>query len=216
MPATVTESGPPKTMPELNFPKQAVVVIHGMGEQRPMDTLKAFVKAVGQDDPVITNNALPYPTDVWSKPDIRTGSLELRRITTRESIKSTEFPNGVRTDFYELYWADLTAGTSWEQFVGSIPALLFRPWSRVPPKIRTAWLLLWLLSAVVAFVALIAVLPEEIRLPWLFGYVSRAAFVALALVGGWSLRRFAQQTFGRVVRYTRADPDKYCGSPGSP
>ena len=44
-----------------------------------------------------------------------TGSLELRRITTRESIASApEFPAGVRTDFYELYWADLTAGTTWD------------------------------------------------------------------------------------------------------
>ena len=27
--------------------KQAVVVIHGIGEQRPMDTLRGFVEAMG-------------------------------------------------------------------------------------------------------------------------------------------------------------------------
>jgi hypothetical protein len=27
---------------------QAIVAIHGMGEQRPMDTIKAFVRAVWQ------------------------------------------------------------------------------------------------------------------------------------------------------------------------
>src|SRR5262245_14172248 len=86
---------------------QAVVVIHGMGEQRPMDTIKAFVKAVWETDAVITANDLPHPSQVWSKPDVRTGSLELRRITTRESIPSASFPRRVRTDFYELYWADL-------------------------------------------------------------------------------------------------------------
>src|SRR5712672_1471114 len=89
--------------------KQAVVVIHGMGEQRPMDTIKAFVRAVWETDAVITANKLPHPSQVWSKPDPRTGSLELRRITTRESIPSPAFAHGVRTDFYELYWADLTA-----------------------------------------------------------------------------------------------------------
>src|SRR5215813_7993104 len=78
---------------------QAVVVIHGMGEQRPMDTIKAFVKAVWETDTVITANDLPHPSQVWSKPDVRTGSLELRRITTRESIPSTSFPRRVRTDF---------------------------------------------------------------------------------------------------------------------
>jgi len=93
---------------------QAVVVIHGMGEQIPMDTIKGFVHAVWQTDDSITPNRFPHPTEVWSRPDGRTGSLELRRITTRESVPSApEFPAGVRTDFYELYWADLTAGATW-------------------------------------------------------------------------------------------------------
>src|SRR5262249_60581956 len=100
--------------------KQAVVVVHGMGEQRPMDTIKAFVKAVWEIDEVITANKLPHPTQVWSKPDVRTGSLELRRITTRESIPSASFPHGVRTDFYQLYRAHLPAGSTWGQFTGSL------------------------------------------------------------------------------------------------
>jgi hypothetical protein len=32
--------------PTSAYPKQAVVVIHGMGEQRPMDTLRGFVRTV--------------------------------------------------------------------------------------------------------------------------------------------------------------------------
>jgi hypothetical protein len=32
-------------LPIANFPKQAIVVIHGMGEQMPMDTIKGFVRA---------------------------------------------------------------------------------------------------------------------------------------------------------------------------
>ncbi len=55
---------------------QAVVVIHGMGEQRPMDTINAFVRAVWETDAVITANKLPHPSQVWIKPDPRTGSLE--------------------------------------------------------------------------------------------------------------------------------------------
>src|SRR6185295_4600226 len=47
---------------------QAVVVIHGMGEQIPMDTIKGFVDAVWQRDDEITANGLPNPTEVWSKP----------------------------------------------------------------------------------------------------------------------------------------------------
>ena len=40
---------------------QAVIVIHGMGEQRPMDTIKGFVRAVWETDDEITKNGLPKP-----------------------------------------------------------------------------------------------------------------------------------------------------------
>ena len=141
---------------------QAVVVIHGMGEQRPMDTIKGFVRAVWETDDEITRNGLPNPTQVWSKPDPRSGSLELRRITTRETIPSEEFPGGVRTDFYELYWADLSAGSKWDQFVGWVWGLLFRRWRRVPPDVHLAWVLLWLVSLLVAALAIIGILPVKV------------------------------------------------------
>ena len=140
---------------------QAVVVIHGMGEQRPMDTIKAFVKAVWEADEVITANKLPHPTQVWSKPDVRTGSLELRRITTRESIPSASFPHGVRTDFYELYWADLTAGSTWDQLTGWVHGLLLRPLSRVPPDVRLAWVALWIATLIVIALAGLAAVPAD-------------------------------------------------------
>jgi hypothetical protein len=54
---------------------QAIVVIHGMGEQRPMDTIKDLVRAVWETDEVITANGLPHQSQVWSKPDLRSGSL---------------------------------------------------------------------------------------------------------------------------------------------
>jgi hypothetical protein len=141
---------------------QAVVVIHGMSEQRPMDTIKGFVRAVWETDDEITRNKLPNPTQVWSKPDARTGSLELRRITTRETIPSHEFPGGVRTDSYELYWADLTAGSTWDQFVGWVGGLLIRPWRRVPPDVHLAWVLLWIASLIVAALAIVGILPATV------------------------------------------------------
>src|SRR5215471_6246658 len=188
---------------------QAVVVIHGMGEQRPMDTIKSFVKAVWENDAVITANGLPLPTQVWSKPDERTGSLELRRITTRESIPSAQFPGGVRTDFYELYWADLTAGSTWDEFVGWVGGLLFRPLSRVPPNVRLAWAALWIASLVVVAIAILSVMPADLwknsSAPWLADWHWLLALVAAAFGAG--LHKMAAATFGRVVRYTKAHPD---------
>ncbi|MBV8110832.1 MAG: hypothetical protein JO012_13830 [Hyphomicrobiales bacterium] len=188
---------------------QAVVVIHGMGEQRPMDTIKAFVRAVWETDKVITANGLPHPTQVWSKPDVRTGSLELRRITTRESIASASFPHGVRTDFYELYWADLTAGSTWDQFTGWVCGLLLRPPSRVPRDVTLAWIVLWIATVAVIALAGLAAVPADtwrkIGADWLAEWHWFLAFVAAALAT--CLHKTATATFGRVVRYTKADPD---------
>jgi hypothetical protein len=180
-----------------------------MGEQIPMDTIKDFATAVWQKDEVITANGLPNPAEVWSKPDARTGSLELRRITNRESASAPEFPAGVRTDFYELYWADLTAGATWGALKAWVTGLLFRPLSRVPPHVRLAWLFLWVGSLLVVALAILTILPtsawKETRFAaladwqWLFG----AAAVAITAI----VHRMGTSTFGRVVRYTRADPD---------
>jgi len=209
----MSDSGPahaaqPASAGATHADMQAVVVIHGMGEQRPMDTIKAFVKAVWETDTVITANDLPHPSQVWSKPDIRTGSLELRRITTRESIASASFPRRVRTDFYELYWADLTAGSTWDQFTGWVRGLLFRPLSRVPPDVRSAWVALWIATLAVIALAVLAALPADvwrkIGANWLADWHWLLALVAAAL-GMW-LHKTATATFGRVVRYTKADP----------
>ncbi len=188
---------------------QAVVVIHGMGEQIPMDTIKSFVDAVWQKDDVITANGLPNPTEVWSKPDARTGSLELRRITTRESIPDQTFPAGVRTDFYELYWADLTSGATWDSLKSWVSGLLFRPLRRVPPNVRLAWLVLWLGSSLVIALAVLAILPASVWKDTPFAFLNNwqwlLAAVAVALTA--LVHKMGTLTFGRVVRYTRADPD---------
>lgn len=207
--------------PPANFPKQAVVVIHGIGEQMPMDTIKKFVHAVWQTDGEITRAGVGQEEEVWSKPDFRTGSLELRRITTRSSIPTVTFPKtegapdsgGVRTDFYELYWADLSAGTTMNRIVTWVGYLLFRwPRKSVPRKMRAAWILLWIFSLVIVYLlgapafkpttALLGLHPYGWlgRLPSWFGTLLGAGLVFLG-------NRYLIPYVGRVVRYTRATPD---------
>jgi hypothetical protein len=189
---------------------QAVILIHGMGEQIPMDTIKGFVNAVWQKDDLATATGFPNSTEVWSKPDARTGSLELRRITTRESIASPPtFPHGVRTDFYELYWADLTAGATWDSLKSWVRDLLFRPLGRVPRGVRLAWLLLWFLSLIVVALAVLALVPSTAWKDTRFAALADYQWViaaAAVFIAGW-VHRMGTSTFGRVVRYTRADPD---------
>ena len=207
-------------LPASHFPKQAIVVIHGMGEQMPMDTIKGFVRAVWETETGLAfeDKDIPDPTAVWSKPDVRTGSLELRRITTRQSVNTRTFDKGVRSDFYELYWADLSGGSTWGQVRDWIFALLWRnPFTRVPPDVFLAWIVLWIISLVVALLLVAAMLKdptnigshnvwEYFPLRWLRGFQGWALTAASAVFGAISTA-FIVPYFGRVVRYTTAKPD---------
>jgi hypothetical protein len=179
----------------------------------PMDTIKAFVGAAWATDADVTKNGMTDPAEVWSKPDFRTGSLELRRITTRQSMNTASFPSGVRTDFYELYWADLSAGTTLDAIENWLLGLLWRnPKRSVPPKVRGAWILLWLISLGIAYVVAGSAVGADFSVfgwrpyGWmgaLPGWITAAA----AAVVAWATARLVEPYVGRVVRYTRATPD---------
>jgi hypothetical protein len=129
-------------------PKQAVVVIHGMGEQRPLETLREFVRTVYQLDPKFGADALADGNPISMVPDSATGSSELRRITTHSKV-------GHRTDFFEFYWADVMNGTPLELVTSWISGLLIRSPFRVPPSLRIwlAWLTLWAIALALVFLA---------------------------------------------------------------
>jgi hypothetical protein len=213
-----TAHAAPTTTPESHFPKQAIVVIHGIGEQRPMDTITEFVRAVWEADPHVCRNGKPAPAETWSKPDVRTGSLELRRITTRESTPTDAFPRGVRSDFYELYWADLSAGSTFDQIRAWIAGLLRRnPFTSVPHDVMLAWFALWAVCLVILALLVASVLPMDaaifgtpFRDFWPFSWLLRLPtweLTAMAAILAWLAHSVVVPYAGRVVRYTRATPD---------
>ena len=75
---------------------------------------------------------------VWWKPDPQTGSFELARITTRTGHATTSGADGPRTDFFELYWADLTNANTVAQFKDWFMSLLWRKPSQVPRETITS------------------------------------------------------------------------------
>jgi hypothetical protein len=119
--------------------RQAVVIVHGMGEQRPLETLRGFVEAVWGGSSVPTGE--PSDDDVWIVPDNRTGLTELARITTRQV-------GGARTDFYELYWSDLLVGNTLTQIRAWIRGLLWRWPHQVPRESASLWISLWVIVVV--------------------------------------------------------------------
>src|ERR1700682_300789 len=130
--------------------RQAVVIIHGIGEQRPMQTLRAFVAGVlgeGESD-------LARKKRIFSKPDRISDTLELRRLSVRpEKYNDNHQLNDElsdETDFYELYWQHLMQGTTSRPVLEWALYLLIHP-NKLNCRLRRVW------RGVVAIMAAVAV-----------------------------------------------------------
>jgi hypothetical protein len=145
--------------------KQAVVIIHGMGEQRPMETLRSFVETVFQRDSSLRIRGKTALVDndpdlgevnrVWIVPDKSAGSMELRRITT------SPHKGNYRTDFFEFYWADVMDSNPLDLVVGWLRGLLLRPPWRVPGHVFLHWIIAWVFTLVGAYFAWAVAMPDE-------------------------------------------------------
>ena len=133
--------------------RQAVLLIHGVGEQRPMQALRGFVETVWKTDASVHHEY--SVATVWSKPDTVSKSFELRRLTTGQN------KSGVLTDFFELYWAHLMPGTTLGHVLSWARILLLRwPW-KVPRALLGVWLLLVVVALAAGFLLAQTVLPEQ-------------------------------------------------------
>lgn len=173
--------------------KQAVVIIHGMGEQRPMETLRDFVRAIWMDDYEfcrVTTGGLNAEAKLsaeeareevekkllgkgtWITPV--TGRLaetgvvhENIRITTdyhQSGDHLVREGDEARTDFYEFYWADLMNSSAGSALRRWTAGLFLRPLSTVPREVYALWVALWVLLVVMALLFLLA-LPSVLPIP---------------------------------------------------
>lgn len=162
--------------------RQAVVVIHGIGEQRPMSTLREFVAHVVPASEETRSR-------IFSKPDRMSESFELRRLSVE---KSRSRPT---TDFYEYYWAHHMEGTQLRHLWPWFRAILLRSPRHVPAQLRVVWFVSWALAlgAVVAFVtSRLGPGNADASASWL----SPLLVVAFAIVQG-----FAINWLGDAARY---------------
>lgn len=181
-------------------PSQAVVVIHGMGEQRPMATIRSFVDAVWTTDPTLTprhGSSGDEPNKSWITPDRHTGSHELRRITTPYDV------NGRRTDFYELYWADLVNHTTRARLFAWTRGLLLRRRADISPDaIRLYWAT-WVFAIVAGASA--TLLALSLWRVWIDPLPGVALAIAASLVL-WVVDHKVLPYFGDVAAYVQATP----------
>jgi hypothetical protein len=191
--------------------KIAIVIVHGMGEQRPMETLRGFVGAAWSEDRDVISQG---ESAVYAKPDEINRSFELRRITTRTSHQL----HG-RCDFFEYYWANLMSGNRASSVVRWLVALLVRRPASVPARLVKHWLfgltLLILIGLGLAYLALLGLAKEWDRaqclLDWLQGLHLPFWLVPLAVGLAVLVRYLMPGVFAPVVgdaaRYFTPAPD---------
>jgi hypothetical protein len=140
---------PPGLKAAFEADRQAVIVIHGIGNQRPMDTLRPFVDAVLGVDPTKEQDPLYY-----SKPDDTSATFELRRLQSRDSRP--------RTDYFELYWQHLVPTATWDRIIAWLALLLNRRKDDVPVALRGLWAFTRVLALVTALLLVLTIVV------WLF------------------------------------------------
>lgn len=174
--------------------KQAVLLIHGIGNQRPMDTLRGFVQAVWTSDSRLHRDHA-QGDGCWSKPYALSQNFELRRLTTAENEA------GIRTDFFEFYWAHLMQGTKVTHVVNWLRAVLWRKPASVPSHLKLLYAVLWLLVlaglVLSAYLAFNAAMGHKSAwwLKWLLGLLIVPAVTAVVT-----------EVVGDAARYLHVDP----------
>lgn len=172
--------------------RQAVIVIHGIGEQRPMDTLRGFVRSIMLDFEVVNQKVLFY-----NKPDQLSDSFELRTLC----VYPTE--GRPRTDFFEYYWANNMRGTKLSHVFSWLWRMLLRIPSNVPGRIRWVYYLFWGLTSALVILVLTGIINPSLLKD--YRQFSVVGMIIYLIVSGFNL--FMIRYLGDAARYTDASPE---------
>ncbi len=119
--------------------RQAVIIIHGIGDQRPMDTLRSFILAALNRK--IVDGEQPSRPGFYNNPDRMAGNFELRRFTLPSSESRPV------THFFEYYWQHQMRGNRIGHVTRWLLTLLFKSPSHIPTRLWRVWCAAWLAIA---------------------------------------------------------------------
>lgn len=167
-------------------PRQAIVLIHGIGEQQPGEMLRSFL-----DSGVLGND---MGTDIWIKPDRMSDLFELRRATISGSDKRPI------TEVYECYWAHIIRDTTPEQLYSWISRLLLR--KGVPQSLKFIWACSWfvILAGLISGIVLLLA-REEAKWAFLPVLLAGIAFISKYLIDSIGIN-----ILGDAARYLQPKP----------
>jgi hypothetical protein len=118
--------------------RTAVVLVHGVGEQAPMATLRAFVRKYRDHRPA----GPARDCEIYSVPDRCD-----RRFHLHSYIVKGADPAAPQLDFYEGYWAPDVTGTRWTHLGRWVLGMCLRPPRSLPRRLRGVQCLVWLVLA---------------------------------------------------------------------
>ena len=177
--------------------RQAVVLIHGIGEQMPMITTRDFVKNIR---PKKNNNKGWH---VYSEADQADETYELH--TYAVPPRDPADPDALQTDFYEGYWAQEASGTKLEHVWRWLKRVFFTGLFRAPARLRGLyWLAVGLAVLFVASIPALLLTPAGTAIsssvPRIV--VQWAVPVILGVITCWMVK-----SLGDLARYTDDSPD---------
>jgi len=132
--------------------RQAVIVIHGIGNQQPMGTLRGFVETyLGWRD--IENNQ-PSPDlerekiqeVYWSAPDRNSDTVDLRMLIAEGTDGQSP------TDYYEYYWAHKMQGTTLWHVFRWFGSLLFKAPFYAGRRLVGIWFGIWFFVGLISLI----------------------------------------------------------------
>jgi hypothetical protein len=189
--------------------RQAVVVIHGMGEQLPLSTLTRFI------DTALTPVGEQRKRTYYSRPESVTGSFESRRFLAPRALDGGVEVNA-QTDFFEYHWAHKMQGNRLDDLWPTFRRVLVQRPDKVPAGLRGVWALAWVAIIWVLWAVLAGPLEgkilgeDELLAAGVAALVSGGLTAALVsylmsrVLPGWLTANFVD-----VVRYLDTSPRSY-------
>ena len=174
--------------------KQAVLLIHGIGDQKPLETLRKFVTAAWTRNRKVHNE---FAGDhFWSKPDDISENFELRKFTTPQNRSR------VSTDFFELYWAHLMEGTTYGHVVAWIKTLMLRRPGSLSRQLKPVYWFLWVAAllalALIIYTGVSIDENEPLLPPWASTLITLLLVPAVGFV--------VKNVVGDAARYLHVAP----------
>jgi pimeloyl-ACP methyl ester carboxylesterase len=187
--------------------RQAVVIIHGIGEQRPMETLRRFVQGV--KSVLNAQGEAEQRSTIRSKPDSIGNIYETTRLSMDSAINKNGSVKRPKTDFYEFYWAHNMRSTRFSNLFTWMNRLIFTWVGKVPERLKPVWYTVWGSAVLLVGIALGASfwldIPGQYKaLPPL---VTAAAFPFLFSLLSSFGKRFFLNFAGDAARYFTPTPD---------